>query len=199
MLYSIIRFIIVIILFFVLFFIINKIKPKKIKFFILSDFILVSLIGIFLYWYPIENMFINFSSPQDVFTYTNTGKINDIIYDDNSCMIVYTDNSGLQTSFVKKDNDSYKIITFAQYNSQKFLSKDNASAEFITFKDINDCYCFGSIYNTDNNIKITDNLYSDYFTFQIDDNLYNFYGNISDYNENYTLYVNDKKVNFIKN
>ncbi|MCH5298016.1 MAG: hypothetical protein J1E85_10165 [Ruminococcus sp.] len=198
MLYSIIRFIIVILLFFVLFFIIYKIKPKTIKLFILLDFILVSLIGIFLYWYPIENMFINFSSPQDVFTYTNTGEINDIIYGDNSCMIVYSDNSGLQTSFFKIDNDSYKIITFAQYNSQKFLSKDNTSAEFITLKGINDCYCFGSIYTT-NNIKITDNLSSDYFTFQIDDNLYNFYGYISNYNEDYTLFVNDKKVNFIKN
>lgn len=202
MLYSCIRFIITAALFILLLILIKKFNLNKKVIVYFLHFTLVSLIGLLLYWFPFENMFIHFSSPEDVFKYTCVGDIKDIVYGNNSCMIVYTNYNGLQTCFVKKD-DYYKIVTYPQYYTTNLVSKDRVDMEITTIKDIDDNYCLGTAYNK-KNIKITDNKNSEFFYINsIDDNsdnsnIYRFYSFINDYDETYELFYNSKKIDFVK-
>ena len=66
----------------------TKIVRKKLVSFLIVVLCLglISVSGMF----PIENLFINFKSPESVFNYTNSGKVNDVLYGKESCMAIYS-------------------------------------------------------------------------------------------------------------
>ena len=157
---------------------------------------IISFLATTLYWFPFENMFINFSSPEDVFKYTTNGYIDKIIYGDSSCMIIYTDNNSKHTLFVLEVNNAYKIVTYPQYSKEHLFSKNYCTANIYTLNQTGDTYCVGEFISDVNDVNITDNFNTEYYFFKADESIYYFYGYINDYNENYSVYINSQETVF---
>ena len=193
MIYSLIRFIIAIVIFVIIFILVKKSKHRNIL--IVADIIIVCIIGLLLHQTPFENLFFGFSSLEDVFNYTSSGQITDMVYGDNSVMIVYTSDNSINYCFTIKENDTYKIVTPAQMKKENFLSKNGVAVNITTLNSINDSYALGTVQH---NVKITDNSDSDYKLIPTDfDTIYKFYGYVNNYDESYSLYLDSEKVNFI--
>ena len=108
--YSIIRIIITIIVFI---FIARICKPKKKRMYFL---IIVSALCFctVLEFLPIENLFIDFQSPQQVinYLYPSSKRIADVVYDEKSCMVILEKSKNNYTNtYFGTDNNSYKITT----------------------------------------------------------------------------------------
>ena len=129
----------------------KKISKKKVIITIISCIILCFISGLF----PIENLFIDFQSPEDVFNYTSTGEIIDIIYGNDSCMIYYsTGPNSFSYLFVKKSENGYKI---SSNFSTKIVSKkfdQNGSFDVYNLSETNDYYIIGTINSEENTINI---------------------------------------------
>lgn len=206
MLYSLFRLVIVFLVCLVIYIIIKKInrkrnikdaKPTHTKTYrfvlCLGALAFISILGTALYCFPFENLFIDFSSPEDVFKYTATanGYIDKVIYGDNSCMIIYSDNDSIyKTMFVAKDNDSYKIVAYPQYSTEHIYSQKYWNADIYTINQTGDTYCFLLLYTHDDNVNISDNLGTEYHCFKVTENSYYFYGYMKGYDENYSVYIN---------
>ena len=193
MLYGLIRFIIAIVIFVIIFILVKKSKHRNIL--IVADIIIVCIIGLLLHQTPFENLFFGFSSLEDVFNYTSSGQITDLVYGDNSVMIVYTSDNNINYCFTIKENDTYKIVTPAQMKKDNFLSKDGIAVNITTLDNINDSYAFGTVQH---NVTLTDNSDSDYTLIPTDlDTIYKLYGYVNNYDKSYSLYIDSEKVNFI--
>lgn len=62
--------------------------------------VVISVSGMF----PLENLIINFKSPESVFNYTRTGKIDDIVYGEESCMVIYSKGNNTGGHFIIPKN-----------------------------------------------------------------------------------------------
>lgn len=182
-------------------------KEKVVRKHFLGKILLVlfsySIISFILACIPFENLFINFSSPEDVFKYTKHGEIDKIIYGENSCMIIYNNDNSQQTLFVRKDGDGYKIVTYMQYSKEYLVSKNYNNSTYIcsthiyTLNQTGDTYSVGHLYNNTNDVKLSDNFDTEYYLTHINGNVYYFYGYLKDYNENYSLYINSTEAVFV--
>ncbi|MGN0502731.1 MAG: hypothetical protein ACI4HN_07380 [Ruminococcus sp.] len=199
MLYSLFRLVIVFPVCLVIYIIIKKInrkrnikglKSKHTKIYMcVISIAVVSILGTALYVCPFENLFIDFSSPEDVFKYTANGDIDKVIYGDNSCMIIYSDNNSQDVLFVGKDNDSFKIVTYPQYSKEHLFTKNYWSANIYTLNQTGDTYCAGQLINDVNNVNISDNLGTEYYCIKESDNVFCFYGYVKGYDEKYTINI----------
>lgn len=59
--------------------------------------------------FPVENLIISFQSPESVFRYSKFGKIENIIYGENSCMVLYKSGSSSSHSILPKTERGYQI------------------------------------------------------------------------------------------
>lgn len=175
----------------------EKIVRKHFAAKILLVLFFYSFIAFILWYIPFENLFINFSSPEDVFKYTKQGEIDKIIYGENSCMIIYNNDNSQQTLFVRKDGDGYKIVTYMQYSKEYLVSKNYCSTHIYTLNQTGDTYSVGHLYNNTNDVKLSDNFDTEYYLTHINGNVYYFYGYLKDYNENYSLYINSTEAVFV--
>lgn len=149
-----------------------------------------SLLYILLNVCPFENLFIDFSSPEDVFKYTTTGDIDKVLYGDNSCMIIYTDNDNSKDiMFARKDDNGYKIVTYLQYSKESLIPRKHCFTYMYKLNQTEDTYCYGHLIHDTNDIDLSDNYDTEYCVFHIDDKVY-YYGYLKNYNGNYSLYVN---------
>lgn len=193
MLYGLIRFIIAIIIFIIIFILVKNSKHRNIL--IVADIIIVCIIGLLLHQTPFENLFIGFSSPEDVLNYTSSGQITDMVYGNNSVMIVYKTDNNINICFTIKEGNMYKIVTPVQLKKDSLLSKDGVAVNITTLDNIADSYAFGTVQH---NVTITDNSDSAYKLIPtVSDTIYKFYGYVNNYDESYSLYLDSEKVNFI--
>lgn len=134
----------------------TKIVKKKIVSFLLVFLciILISISGIL----PVENLIISFKSPESVFNYTHLGKINDIVYGEKSCMIVYSEGEDKSGNYIiPKSEKGYKIPNyFTVKNVSHKFSKDGCF-DVYNVLETDDYYIFGSIISKDSTITIFDN------------------------------------------
>lgn len=96
--------------------------------------------------YPVENLFVDFKSPESVFNYTNFGEVNDIVYGKESCMVIYTDrNSSGGHYIIPRSEKGYKIPSF--FASKKVSNKFDKEGNFDVYNvsGTNDYYVVGII------------------------------------------------------
>lgn len=103
--YSIIRYGLLIVLICILFLIFKDRKWKK-KLFILSV-IIFALVWSCLFYFPFENLFISFASPEEAFNYRCSGAINTVIEGENTAMILDSDDGKL--SFFQNSKTGWKL------------------------------------------------------------------------------------------
>ena len=105
--------------------------------------------------FPVENLFINFKTPESVFNYANSGKIYEIIYGKNSCMAIYSKNDGTVSHYIiKKKKKGFKIP--GSFITEKVSHKFDKSALFDVYnvKGTKDYYVFGAVHLKDAQSKI---------------------------------------------
>ncbi len=97
--------------------------------------------------FPVENLFINFKSPEKVFNYINTGEINEIIYGQDSCLIVYSKGNNTGGYYIiPKTATGYKIPNY--FTIKKISHKFDESGLFDVYnvKGTQDFYVFGTVH-----------------------------------------------------
>lgn len=145
------------IIFVFVFFWLKKIKITRKKLAVIltlvSCMILCFVSGLF----PVENIFVNFKSPEDVFRYTCSGKIEDVVYGDNSCMVYYsTGNSSYSYSFVLKSTNGYKIANYFATKKISHKFERNGSFDVYNVLGTDDYYIIGAVNSGESEIDIFD-------------------------------------------
>lgn len=195
MLYVIIRIIFFTIVFAATFVLIKRSKIVRKKLVAILSLVLCMVICSASYLLPVENLFINFKTPQGVFNYSCNGKIEDIVYGNNSCLVFSSDTYNI----IPKIEKGYKISTmFSTKTVCKKIDRDG-SFKVYNVSNTNDYYIWGTtisigndIIITDSNnselkIKLTKNGNTDYYTVLI-------YGFVNNFTEEYYLLINGEKI-----
>ena len=105
--------------------------------------------------FPIENLFIAFKSPESLFNYAGTGKIDNIISGKDSCMIIYSrGNSSGGHYIIPKIKNGYKIPDY--FTTKKISDKFDESGIFKVYnvKGSQDYYVFGILHFEDGENQI---------------------------------------------
>lgn len=141
MLFSIIR--IVLFLIYIIFILKNNIiKPiSKKRILIISVLFLVTIFLV-----PVENLFVDFKTPESVFNYKHIGRIEKIIHGNESCMVYYSKGKASYSYiFIEKNGENYKIAN--TFNNKKISKKidENGVFEIYNVTGTNDYYVLGTI------------------------------------------------------
>lgn len=163
MFYGIVRLIIWILILFVASIIIRKSKLLHKKLVLAITFIfatvLVTVIGLI----PVENSVKYFDSPESVFAYRSSGKIEDIIYGKESCLLISsTDPNTYSDMIIPKTSDGYKLPSV--FSIKKIADKMNGLGSFEIYhvKDTNDYYLSGTCFSNGNPLELSDNKNSEF-------------------------------------
>lgn len=192
-----IRIVLFLIVFIFSLFIMKKMQTKyNIKIFILLPIfcaLVISVTAIF----PIENIIINNKTPEDIFNYTKTGKINGVIYGEDSCMVVYSTNGNDGGYYIiPKDASGYKIPNY--FTTLKVYDRFDEKGVFKIFNanGTQDYYVFGVVHlkENDNDIKIYRNEEEiESNIIRVDDTNF-IYFNLPYYSEEFYMMINGEKV-----
>lgn len=201
MLYGIIRIVFFGLAFLFAFVFISSSKMIRKKMIIVVAMIMCVVLCSISFLMPIENLFIKFKSPEVVFNYSCNGKIEDIIYGHNSCLIFSSD----AYNIILKTEAGYKISTV--FSSKTVYDKFDKYGSFKVYNasNTNDFYIWGTMILKESTVNITDsnnsvlktkitkNSNTNYYTALI-------YGFIDSFTNDYFLLINGEKILFtIKN
>lgn len=164
--------------------------------------ILISASGMF----PVENLFMSFKTPESVFEYASCGEINDIVYGDYSCMLVYSKGKNRVGQYiVPKTKGAYKIPSY--FDTKKVFHKFDKSGNFDVYNlsGTSDYYIVGIMRVIGNEIHIKDsnNVNVKNVVFESKDNgktnTLLIYAFVENFTNDYFLLVNGEKIVFEKN
>ena len=178
----------------------SKIARKKLSIILIIALcmVLISASAMF----PVENLFINFKSPENVFNYTSFGKIDEIIYGRESCMVIYSKGNSTGGHYIiPKAEKGYKIPNY--FVTKKVSHKFDKDGLFDVYsvKGTQDYYVFGTVClkENDNAIDIFDSEDE-----KIESNIVRvgdtsfIYFFLDDFQKGYYLLINGEKVSISK-
>ena len=148
--------------------------------------------------FPVENIFVDFKSPESVFSYASSGRIDEIIYGKDSCMILYSRGNNIGGHYIiPKINNNYKIPSY--FSTEKISHKFDIDGLFNVYhvKETLDFYVFGTVHlqESDNEIEVF-NGEDEKIESQIirvgNTNFIYFY--LYDFSDGYYLMINGEKV-----
>lgn len=130
---------------------------------------LVSVLAVFLCtivvsvsaMFPVENLFVNYESPESVFHYTNSGEIDEIIYGKDSCLIIYSkDNHTYGHYVIPKTAKGYKIPNYFTVKKVSHKFDENGLFDVYNVKGTPDYYVFATVHlkERDNEINVFNEL-----------------------------------------
>lgn len=95
--------------------------------------------------FPVENLFVSFQSPESVFRYSEFGKIENVIYGESSCMILYTSGNAGRHSILLKTEKGYQIPGY--FTSKKISNRfdENGYFDVYTVPGTRDYYIVASV------------------------------------------------------
>jgi len=137
--------------------IVKRTKIAKKKSVIIASLALCIFLGSISALFPVENLFINFESPESVLHYYQNGEAKDTIYGRNSCMIIYSERGNLGGYFiVPKSAKGYKIPSL--FSVRRVAHRFDQEGNFSVYNVLgtNDYYIIGSILSKEKEISITD-------------------------------------------
>lgn len=148
--------------------------------------------------FPPENLFISFKSPESVFHYTCSSDINEIVYGQDSCLIVYTrGNSTSGQYIIPKTAKGYKIPNFFTVQKKSHQFDEYGLFDVYHVEGTQDYYVFGTVRLREENNEIQlyneagEKVESKLFRIENSDFLFFF---INDSPDGYCLSINGEKV-----
>lgn len=174
----------------------SNIKRKRLSTIILS--LLSFALVLISYWYPVENLFITFSTPEQAFNYSAIGKIESIEYGKDSCFIVYKDNiNSYSNLMLPKKGNGYQLPNEFDCKRVNSVLSRYSSVDIYKFRKTNDLYIIGLTTSNSQDTKISDSCNSD-FSYSVkaidktDDKSIIYYAYIKDYSDYYVVFNGNK-------
>lgn len=197
MLYGIMRYVLGVVVFAIVFLLIKKSRISKKKSAYLISLIIITILTTLLYFIPIENLFISFSSPENAFKYMNTWKIDSIVNGSETDLIIASKNKVNTYKIIPKTNNTWKIST--DLETKKYIGFYNGvSISVYKYKTSNDYYI--ALFNTDGGrIDISDNLNSKFFSVNkintaFSEPIYYYYTCVYNLDDTYVLNINGEEI-----
>lgn len=107
--------------------------------------------------FPIENLFINFESPKDVFNYYQKGKVDNIINGNDSSMIIYSNGNNSGGHYiVPKVSKGYKLPSLFSVKKVSHRFERDGIFDIYNVLGTNDYYVVGMIISKESGIDIVD-------------------------------------------
>lgn len=197
--YIIIRIIIGLIIGSILFFILKKSKIKKNFLCFFLSFFIALISSYILYCIPIENLFVDFSSPEKAFNYLYSGNIKKTIDGESSTMILYTKNNVHSQAIIPKNNNNWKLDIFQLNNSIAAKTVNRHIINIYNARNTDDYYITIWDSFTDHSINVTDNENSK-FQYIIEENRATadkniiYYAYIKGIEKNYSITIDGEKI-----
>ncbi len=160
-LYVFVRILITVLLIAVIF-LINKIRPfiKKhstLAIIVIACFSLSAVMNLI----PFENVFTSFETPEEAANYYSNSDIENIIYGENTCLVLYKSETNARKILTKEEN-GWKIHTGFENKQSHMTLIDRTTVYVINLKNSTDQYLVVS--NAfKNELKISDNIDSVFY------------------------------------
>ena len=196
MIYGIIRIVIFVFICTIFIKLIQKHSKTKKKFFNVMAIVISMLLLFMSFEVPIENLFVTFKTPEDVFKYSRIGTVKYIIEGKESCMMIYSqnnDNLSTSTIIIPKGNNGYKIGTSNSYRLAYMNSYTKGSIMILNFNDSLDFYAVITGQKTNPKVEISDNQRS-IFKIQENGDWLDAYAYINDFSDKYILSINGEEI-----
>lgn len=146
MLYGIIRYGFGFVILIIVLSLINKSQIINKRRLHLASFIIIAILTSLLYFIPVENLFISFSSPEKAFNYINSWKIQHIVNGSETDLIISGKNETNTCKILPKTDKGWKISTGLETKKYKGFH-NGISIGVYRYKNSNDYYVV--LFNTD--------------------------------------------------
>lgn len=197
--YTFIRIVIGLVIGIGLFLILKKIQIKKKCYLNFLPIVTVLILFYALYCIPIENLFVNFTSPEKAFHYLYSGDVIETIDGNSSTMILYKNNDVHSQTIIPKKNNGWKLDVF-QFNVS-ILSKtiDRHIINVYKARDTDDYYV--TVWDTFTNdiVNVSDSKGSNFQYIEeenkatLDKNV-TYFAYVKDLDDNYSIIINGKSI-----
>lgn len=148
--------------------------------------------------FPFENLFVHNKSPESIFNYANPGKIDKVLYGDDSCMVIYSKYNGVISQYIiPKTDNGYIFPTYFTANHVLHKFDKNGLIDVYNAKNTQDYYVFASfnLSEHENDICVF-NRESERVNcsmYRVEDSGFVFFS-LTDLSEGYYLIINGDKV-----
>lgn len=178
----------------------KKYKLIKKKVIVIVTVLIFMIVTTLSYFAPVENLFVSFSSPQEVFQYSTIGTILDVVEGNDSAMIMYK-NSAISQTFIPRNEKGWKIGTSI---SQEQVVSTLVSPYYICIyhvKNTNDFYVIVDEAYAEKKRQVEDNKNS-YFQCIENKTLnsyhYKYYSYVENIDSSYRIRINGEDIAIIK-
>lgn len=162
--------------------------------------VLVFAIGsIFMSEFPPEKFLRTFSSPQEVFNYSQQGEIVKVIEGEKSAMVLYTDEGEKGQCLIAKGKNGWQLETLSTFKTVYFKKLENTKCTIMIFriKGTEDYYVNVNSNFLDNEIKVSDIRNSDFFCIETpapgtEMCAYTFYAYVPRIQDGYEIKINEE-------
>ena len=147
---------------------------------------------------PIENIFVTFSSPQSAYNYNHSGDVKLIVDGEKTNFVVGVKGDVNIYAIIPKSDNGWKLGM--SFDTKRVIQKisDGVTIYMYQYKNTDDYYI--TVLDTNGGLsKISDNLgsefqYLDKSNSTLNKTFYTYYAYINNFNDQYTLTVNDKTI-----
>ena len=153
-----------------------------------------------LYFLPVENLIIGFSTPESAFGYNNSDEIMEICEYDNCALVIAATGDGeITTHVLPKKDGKWKLET--TYNRRRDVTTKNyCMVERLYAPDSDDCFIIVT-HSTSGNIadaptNVADSRNTKFMAVAYPDMITFYYGFVENMDNDYTLHVDGEKIKF---
>ena len=148
---------------------------------------------------PPEKFLREFSSPQEVFNYSQQGEIVKVIEGEKSAMVLYTDEGEKGQCLIAKGKNGWQLETLSTFKTVYFKKLENKKCTIMIFriKGTDDYYVNVNSNFLDNEIKVSDSRNSDFFCIETpapgtEMCAYTFYAYVPRIQDGYEIKINEE-------
>ncbi len=148
---------------------------------------------------PPEKFLREFSSPQEVFNYSQQGEIVKVIEGEKSAMVLYTDEGEKGQCLIAKGKNGWQLETLSTFKTVYFKKLENKKCTIMIFriKGTDDYYVNVNSNFLDNEIKVSDSRNSDSFcietpALETEMCAYTFYAYVPRIRDGYEIKINEE-------
>ena len=107
--------------------------------------------------FPVENLVMSFRSPEDVFSYMESGEVLDVLEGDASCAVIYADGRHMAGNLIAaKAADGYHLPGY--FSARRIFHRSDREGTFDIYRmaGTEDYYLFGTVVTKSPELRIAD-------------------------------------------
>lgn len=160
--------------------------------------LVAAVLTTFFYFLPVENGFVDFASPEQVFAYSMSGEIQAVAEGEASALLLYRNQGANGVAFARKGERGWKIGTYFSYQEVASRTVDKRIVTLYRWKGTQDYYAVLWEPTANAAVHVTD---SKGTTFQLiqepaaqGTSSITYYGFVGELSQDYFLLVDGKKI-----